>query len=369
MRVLLILTFIVNISFAQIANNSFFPNMRSINPGVSHLRKTNFLSLEKSKTDIDKHMDIQTGGILSGVNTDVELDKTTFFAAGKLSFIGLEVLADNETGETVEGFETNSYERTTTTNGSSSVISAVIDLGFIGVMLAKADYSYDYDFNVGEVPTLNRYSHKKELQYNLMRLGTAFKLNRISIGAFYSIQSAKGDVKSILYDPTSGNPASPENSDLEYKTLAYGLGVGYVNRVLHMELSLEKITDQELKQSNTYLYDEDDPTEGQRLSAIIEARVGKISLGARVRKIEGGFADLEQLISSNMLYQNANESQERIETAFNFSYGASKGLSLSGFYSQSNSEGKEESDLLDNGEKYDTSINVQSYGVSVSYTF
>jgi hypothetical protein len=364
-----LILFICNIAFAQIANNSFFPNNRSINPGVAHLREKGFLSLESSKTSISKKQDILTGGILDGVSTDVELEKTTFFGAGKVGFMGIEVLADKENGTTIEGFETSSYERKTTTEGSSSVVNGVLDLGIVGVMLASANYAYDYDFHVDEPPNLNRETHKKELEYNLLRIGSAFEFKGISIGAFYSVQTAEGEVESILYNPTNGVPAPSEYSDLEYETISYGIGLGYVSKKYHFELSLEKITDQDLKQSNTYLYDENTPTKGQRLSGVAEVRFGKLSLGFRARQIEGGFADLEQLISSNMLYLDAEEGSSRLETSFNFAYGDSKGLSISGFYSTSNVETEEESDLLDNGETYDTTIETISYGVSLSYVF
>lgn len=145
--------------------------------------------------------------------------------------------------------------------------------------------------------------------------------------------------------------------------------MGYVTKQYHFELSLEKITDQSLKQSNTYLYDEEIQPKGQRVSVVAEAKFGKLSLGFRARKIEGGFADIEQLISSNMLYQNADESSERLENSFNFSYGDSKGLSISGFYSTSKIEEGQESDLLDDGELYDTIIETTAYGVSLSYVF
>ena len=368
MKTLVIFMFFTLSVFSQIANNSFFPSNKSINPGVAHLREKGFLSIESSKTTINKKQDIQSGGILDVVKTDVDLSKTTFFGAGSYGFIGIEVLADNEVGETVKSFETSSYERNTTTEGESSVLYGIIDLGIVGIQVASADYQYNYDFHVDEPPNLNRETHKKQLDYNLLKVGSAFEFSGISIGAFYSIQTAEGDVESILYNPTTGAPAPSEFSDLEYETRAYGIGLGYFSKSYHFEFSLEKITDQKLKQSNTYLYEEETPTSGQRISAVMEAKFGKLSLGFRARKIEGGFADLEQLISSNMLYINSDEGDERLETSFNFAYGDSKGLSLSGFYSTSRLDTKEESELLDDGFKYDTLIETLAYGLNISYT-
>ena len=124
-----------------------------------------------------------------------------------------------------------------------------------------------------------------------------------------------------------------------------------------------------MKQSNTYLLELDTPSTGQRLSGIAEARFGKLSLGIRLRQVKGNFADLEQLISSNMLYLNAEEQDTRLENSFNFSYGDSKGISLSGFYSTSNTETEEESQVLRNNIDYDTETQITSYGISINYVY
>jgi len=369
MKVLSLFIFFSSDLFAQIASSSFFPNVRSINPGIAHLRTQGFILAESSKTQINKNQDIQSGGILDGVNTKVNLDKTTVFRAGKGPGITIELLADKETGKSVESFETSSYKRSTTTEGSSSVINGVLDLGFIGVMKATANYEYFFDFHVDEVPNLNRETHDKELNYDLTRIGTAFRLFGLSWGAYYSVQSAKGEVKSYLYNPTTGVRAPAESSDLKYETISYGLGTSYVTKKFHIEVSLEKITDQKLKQSNTYLYEEETPTKGQRLSFIGEVKLGKLALGFRVRQIEGGFTDIEQLISSNMLYLNSDESTNRLENSFNFSYGAEKGISFSGFYSTSSLQTQEESDLIDDGTKFDTQTDTVAYGLGISYLY
>lgn len=152
----------------------------------------------------------------------------------------------------------------------------------------------------------------------------------IKIGAFYSIQKGDGLAESTFYNPSTGNPGSTEYSNLKYETTSYGLG--------------------------------------ERLSVVGEIRLGKLSLGIRARQIKGGFADIDQLITSDMLYVNSKPEDSRLETSFNFSYGASKGLSFSGFYSSLKAETDEESDLI-SGQEYSTTTETKAYGVSVNYAY
>ena len=370
MYLILFFTFIFSPDIhAQIANASFFPSVRSINPGVSHLREQGFLSLDSSKTSIKKHQDIQTGGILDGISTDVELNKTTFFRAGKGPGITIELLLDQEDGERTESFATSNYSRTTTTSGKSSVMGGILDLGLFGVMMSKAKYTYFYDFHVDEVPNLNRETHDFDIDYDLLRFGFATEILNLSIGAFYSVQTGEGSVDSILYNPTTGAKNTPEVSTLEYETIMYGAGIGYKSKQYHLEISLEQITEQSGKQSNDYLYEIVIPEKGSRLSFVGEIKLGKIGLGFRVRQINGNFNDIEELISSNMLYLNTDETTSRLENSLNFSYGSGGGFSFSGFYSTSKSNTQEESELLDNDIEYDTTLESTAYGISISYIY
>jgi hypothetical protein len=328
------------------------------------------MAVDINQTKVHKHQDIVSGGILDGVNTDVTLDKRTIFRSGKGPGITIEALFDQEVGETVDSFKTATYSRSTTTEGSSTVMGGTIDFGLFGVSIAKANYKNFVDYNVGAVPSLNRDTHETELDYNLVRIGTAFEFKGFSIGAFYSTQTAEGQVDSILYNPSTGAKNDPEINELEYETISYGLGLGYFSNKYHFEVSLEKISKQTLEQSNTYLMDVATPAVGSRVSAVAEVKFGKIGLGVRIRKIEGNYSDLEQLISSNMLYQNVENSDERMETGFNFSYGDGNGISLSGFYSSSTLDTEEVNPMFQGDTtEYVTETTTTAFGITVSYVY
>src|SRR5690606_14234896 len=156
-------------------------------------------------------------------------------------------------------------------------------------------------------------------------------------------------------------PNTPEVNDVKIKTTSYGAGAGYFTKSFHFEASIEKVLDTEVTQSNTYLYDMPTPSKGQRISAVGEIRLGKVSLGARIRQISGNYSDLEQLISSNMLNVNTKEADSKLETTFNFAYGSDKGFSISGFYSTSKSESEEIVEMVQTEVEYPTETTTNSY--------
>lgn len=370
MKLLLLTLIYIPCSFAQIANSSYFPSMRSINPGVAHLRESGFVSIDSSKTQIKQFQDVKTGGLDNGVNTTVELDKTNLFRAGKGPGITIELLADQEKGKKTEEISKDSLKRTTSTSGSSSVMYGVLDTGFIGLMIGKANYEYLYEFEVGATPNINHYTHDYKIDYELFRFGSAVEIKGISLGGFYSIQTGEGKVDSILYNPSTNTPNSPESSDLEFETISYGLGIGYKSKKYHLELSVERIKEQSLKQSNTYILELEEPGNGERISLVAEAKFGKLGIGSRIRQVKGNFVDLEQLISNNMLYFNVDEDSIRLENSFNFSYGAGKGIGVSGFYSFANNDTEEITELYkDLGTLYPTNTKTISYGLSISYVY
>ena len=369
----LLVIFIFNLSSiasAQIATSSFFPKVKTINPGIAHLRRSGFLSIDSSKSIINKKQDINAAGIIDGVNTEVNLNKTTFYRAGKGPGVTVELLFDREEGTKKEYFETPTYERSIITNGSSSTYGAIIDLGLFGINLSKGAYDNFLDFHVGETPNLNRITHDTSLNYDLIRLGTSFNLLGVSIGGFYSSQRSSGSVNSILYNPSNGNKNSPEVSLLEYETISYGVGISRSTDKVHLEASLEKTTSQSLKQSNTYLLELETPNMGERISLIGELRLGSFAFGLRVRQINGNYSDFDQLISSNILYLNTDEQDSRLENSFNFTYGSGRGYSLSGFYTTSELNTEEPSQFEnDKSNTYNTIIKSTSYGLSLNYTY
>ncbi len=89
----------------------------------------------------------------------------------------------------------------------------------------------------------------------------------------------------------------------------------------------------------------------------------------RLRSIKGSYVDLEDIISSNILYDTVGEDDTRNEASFNFSLGDSKGFSPSAFYTQSEVTTNELSPVFDNGLKYKAVTKTKAFGVNLSYRF
>jgi len=367
---LIIITFLLSKSaMAQIADASYFPSVKSLNPGILHLRDTGFIALDKSKTSIKKHHDVQTGGLIDGVNTTIDLDKTTIIREGKGGGITLGFLIDTETALRQEKIKKTGLERIIDTEATSSYRGLTLDLGFIGVTMGKATYNYFYEFRVGEVPNISASDRDFEVEFDSLKIGTSFKIGMFSIGAYMLNQTSSGELAYSYYNPSTGLKGSTENFKIEDSTKAYGVGVGYTNKVIRVEGSLEKITQQKLSKPDDYPIDVIEPPLGTRVSAVVEFRVGKIALGGIIRKIEGNYSDLENIITSKLLYEEMTAGDERLETSFNFAYGNSTGFSVSGFLTQAETKTEEESNLYNNDIKYDATYKTNAYGVTLSYSY
>lgn len=357
--------------WAQITDASFFPSVKSINPGISHLRRDGFLAVDVGKKSIEKKHDVPLGGIVGGINTDVELTKSTFFAAASAGrWINIEVLADQESGTRTESIKNPTRgDRTTKNDASSSYIGGIFDCRFFGVSYSTANFDYLNKFRVGEAPDLTAYDEDKKLKYGNFKLGTVFKFSFLRLGGYIQNQKSSGDFTYSFYDPVSGNKGSSETFNVSTSAKGYGVGLGFTLPRLRSEVSLEKMYDNSLSLSEDYPKDVVKPTDSSRMTFVGEMKISFISVGIRYRRIQGNYRDLEDLISSSLLYDSMGADDVRTETSFNFSLGNSKGFSPSAFYTQSEVSNKELSPVFDNGLKYKAVTKSKAYGVNISYLF
>lgn len=362
---------ITSSAWAQITDASFFPSVKSINPGITHLRHANFVALDVGKKVIEKKHDVPLGGIVGGINTDVELSKSTLFAAARPGrWINFELLADKEDGTRTEDIKNPTRgDRTTKNDASSSYIGGSFDFRFFGISYSTAKFDYLNKFRVGEAPDLTAYDEDKQLTYGNLKLGIAGKISFLRVGAYVLNQKSSGDLTYTYYDPTTGNKGSSEKHNLSTSAKGYGAGLGFTLPRLRSEITYESMYDNELSLSDDYPKDVQDPTDASRLTFVGEAKISFIAVGIRYRQIRGNFTDLEDLISSNLLYDTMGEDDKRTEMSFNFSLGNSKGFSPSAFYTQSEVTNKELSPVFDNGLKYKAVTKSKAYGVNLSYLF
>jgi hypothetical protein len=312
---------------AQITDASFFPSVKSINPGVSHLRQFGFAAVDASKKSIEKKHDVPLGGIVGGINTDVALDKTTFFAAGRGKLINGEFLFDQEAGTRTETINstTRGY-RTIKNKAHSRYLGGLLDFRFFGVSYSTASYNYLDKFRIGEAPDLTARDEKQDLAYKTLKIGTALRIRALRIGGYLLDQKGDGDYTYTFYDPSTGNQGSTEKFPVTSKAKGYGAGVGFTLPRLRSEISLEKMYDTVLEVSEDYPREVKQPQSSSRLTFVGEVKISFIALGLRHRTIKGNYADLEDIISSSLLYDRMGPADVRTETSFNFSLGNKRGV-------------------------------------------
>lgn len=355
---------------AQIANASYFPNMKSINPGVTHLRQQGFIAVNAGQEKVDRHQEVYTGGLKDGVQYDLKMNKKSLFRAGKGGGMTAEVLYDQAEGELVQSFEDLDGAVDYTTKAKSSYLGGIIDTSWFGLMLGKSSYDYHFFLETGAPPNYWAQDNNWEIDYNVMKLGTIFRFGQhISIGVFYLSQDSNGSVDFTFYDPSTGNKGSTENYTISTETKGYGIGLGYSTPILHVEISQEKITSQKLTKEVDFPLNVEEAPKASRVSFVAETKLKWFSLGMRYREISGNFYDLENIITAKLLYEDLKKTETRSETTFNFSFGKRKGLTYSAFYTTSDTKSQEAVNFIDNGELYPTITKSQAYGLNISYLY
>ena len=356
--------------WAQITDASFFPSVRSINPGVVHMRRGGLAAFDYGKKAIEKQHDVTAGGIVGGIKTDINLTKNTFFAAGATRFVSAELLMDSEKGlreETIN--HPTRGNRKSSDDASSGYYGGMIDFRFFGVSYAKSSYEYLNEFHVGNPPDLTARDEKQELDYSNLKVGTAIKIYAIRVGAYVLNQKAEGDYTYTFYDPTTGNKGTTEAFPVSKSAKGFGVGLGFTLPKLRSEVSLERMYGTKLELDDDYPRDVKKPTDSSRITALAEAHIFFFSVGFRFRSIKGNYADLEDIISSNLLYDSMGADDTRTETSINFSLGDSTGFSPSIYYTQSEITAQEPDPIFDASEKYKAVTKSKAYGFNLSYRF
>lgn len=357
-------------SFAQIADASFFPSVRSINPGIAHLRTSGFVALDVSKKSVDKVQDSASGNIIGGIKNEVDLTKMTVFRAGKGKGITTEFLFDRENGEKVEKVNSSTAgPRKATNQASSTYYGAILDLQYFGISYAGAAYDYTYKFRYGAPPSVSAKDIGTTLSFTNIKIGTAFKIRGVSLGAYMLDQKSKGSYSYTYFDPSTGNRGTTEKFPTSTSAKGFGAGLGVGNNRFRIETSIERMYGNKMSLSDDYPTEAPKALPSTRLSLVAEGRIRAFALGVRVRKNQANFTDLEDIISSNLLYGDMRENDSRLETTFNFTLGVQKGFTYSAFYTQSTTKSKELDPIFGGDERFDATTKSQAFGINLSYIY
>lgn len=356
-------------AFSQIADSSYFSSVRSINPGVAHGRLQGLATLDASQQSIEKKHAVTSGGIVGGINSDVEIQKNNVFYASKGGAIAFEVLANMSTGKGTEKINsTSSGERNIVNKADSNYYGGILDLKYLGFSYSGANYNTNYQFRVGSPPSISARDINTNIDYTLLKVGTAFKISSFTFGIFGMDRKSDEDRSYTYYDSTTGNKGTTEFYPATSQATGFGVGVGYTTKNYRLEIGTEQLSKPKFK------YDEDplniikQQAASSRSGVTVEARFGKLSLGASVKNNVGNYIDLDDLIMANLVYAELSASESRLETSFNFGYGSDKGFSYSAFYTQSEAKTDEET-IIFPGNEFPATTNSSAFGGNITYYF
>jgi hypothetical protein len=369
-RFFFILPFLSPSAWAQITDASFFPSVKSLNPGVVHMRRGGLISLNYGKQISNKKHYATSGGVIEPLKTDISLTKNTLFLAGASRLVSAELLLDKETGTKAQRINHPTRgNRKTLNDAESTYFGGILDFRFFGVSYANARYRYLDEFRAGTPPDLSANDQDKQLTFTNLKIGSAIKIGVLRLGAYFLTQKGTGSYTFTFYDPTTGNKGSTEEFPVDQSAKGYGVGLGCTLPKLRSELSYEKLGNNKFNISDDYFVEVPEPSDASRITIVAETKLSYFSAGIRFRSIKGNYIDLEDIISSNILYDTIGANDTRNEMTFNFSLGDSRGFSPAIFYTQSKITSQEKSPVFDNGLKYKAVTQAKAYGASLTYRF
>lgn len=355
MRLILVLVIISlpDFCYGQIADVSFFPNSRSINPGIAHLRKSGVIALDTSLTNVNKHQDVTVFD--NGVDSDITLKRASLYRGGKGKGITTEFLISNESGEKENTFQQSGTQNKFDSKSKSTYGDLKVSFGILGLSLGRGTFSQ----NVRIDSTNFSSAIDADFNFTSIKIGSSIGPKHIRVGLFYERILIDG-----IIDFTSDSNAS--RTTLDGTDHSYGFGLSYNNGKAHIEMSYEKLI---FDDDTTNLAEGEtlDPN-AYRVTAVLEFKFKKISFGIKTSFIDGLFEDLNEVVSSQLLYGGMAK-ESRFEHSLNFSFGTDKGFKFSGFLSYTKFEVNEESDVIFNNQSYLSKVESKSAGLNISYHY
>jgi hypothetical protein len=363
----ILLIFMITELKAQVVDSSFFPNQKTINPGIAHLRQTGFLGADISQTSLEKIVYVPQVDS-QGEKTEVSLNKGTFYRAGKGGGITFEFLYDAEEGEKVISFNSLTYGPESTTTTAKSVFQGfVLDLDFIGLSFSNSNYENKFAYRFGSPPTVFAGDDYTYIEFSDVTIGKTFAFGRFRVGGYYRKQTKTGRVDRIYID-TDGTRSPVDPFKLKGEKVVIGYGLGFTGSNFRFELSHEETNEDTLTVDRPLELELDEIEKSSRSSLVLEVKFWKVAIGTNTSLISNNYFDPQNIIVSELFYATQSP-KERIQNTFNFSYGTPGGFAVSGFYSESRSSNDERGELFDNGFEYDAEVTSRSYGVNISYVY
>jgi hypothetical protein len=340
------------------ANASLFGEMKSDNPAVISRRKAGQITGIISKDKIKSTQELKTA---AGFSVDassegkIDLNSVNFFRGGQGGGLTTEISVDYTTGEKTETLTQTAGGETISNTIKSSALYSKVGVGLgsnFGFSFARTSYDSTNDFNFSFGGTSFSDSITTEVTASEMKVGFAGNLG-LDFGFYYQYTNL---------EMSSVSSSGPLEGGGDQKFSTVGLGTGYSSGAFHMEAGYEK-----------YLKDTTDNFENKtytsaRLTGVIEARFGNLAVGYTGRYYIDGYLDIEKVIYTQFVYQNS-QYEPRLENAFNFSIGGTKGHSFSGSVTYSKVDVQEKNSLIGSPDAPKAPTTKTAMGASFKYGF
>lgn len=360
-----ILFFLVSFSTsAQIANSSIFSEMKSINPAVVSGRKLGQITVLGTHDKLDKNQDLESIiGEGATSNTVTKMQQYSFFRGGKGPGLTTELSVKKVDGDVVTNVKTGDQgdleSKSPATSSGIGILIGLNDSFGIGFNFTNFKRAYEDEFKVGS--DTYKSSAEIDLTFITVKPGIRFGSSALRFGLFGEYIMQSGTSKST--SENQGEEEETVTSDFP-AIIVLGAGVGFQVGRFNVELSYESFPF--IKQEKSEAPDAKEPPTPLRISGMIEGKLGKFTIGYKGSLYKGMFTDVENILSSQLLYPRPSE-KGRLEHTFNFAIGSDKGLALGGSAFISKTTTEEVSNFGD--KEVPTTTDAFGFSVKVGYVF
>ncbi|WP_127716673.1 hypothetical protein [Halobacteriovorax sp. HLS] len=341
--ILPVLVFSANQSLANISSASMFKEMRALNPAVISQRPAGTFAAMIKKDLVDKEQVVPNGSSTS----EIDITNLSLFYGGK----GGKGITTELSAEIGTGTKDDNVNQ----SGAVQQVSTTSDL-----MLAQAAVGFLNNFGLSFLRVSNDITQTNtDTNSTLTSITGGIKFTAgLDFGLFYQSSSFTQEGTSL---------GLPVNNKFDMPR--YGIGIGYSNKVFHIEVGYVKDVNQIKEElgggsgagENVATYNP------AKIVGTIEFKFKKLTLGVTSSYYIDGYFDFTNLIFNTMVLSSNKES--RLENIFNFSFGGDKGHSFSGSASMSTVESTESPPTLLSGTKYKTTTKILGAVLSYSYAF
>ena len=362
-----IILFKPSLSVAQLAEASFFGEIKSVNPAVIGRRTSGSLTLIGKVDQVTKTQELtMAGGFSSDADTTskIDINSVSFFRGGKGPGFTTETFADVTNGKRTDSLQDKTLKEALdkSSTASSSMFYYGMGLGrYFGLSFAFVDYKATDQFAATYGGTTFKVDSNAKVTGIDAKLGTGIEMGAMDIGLFLNGIQIKSDVTTAQNTESSSQKPEDDTGGTSIMAMA-GIAFGFATKSFHFELGHE-----------TALQSDTDPQTNKtmtpsRSTLTIEGKWGGFALGYTGKYIKDGFTDTDKIIYNQYVYGNSAV-DPRLENSINFSLGSSKGHTFSGSASYSSAMSEEPNPFYGGLKKAPTKTISMGASVKYGYTF